>query len=118
MAGPFNISPASKRTITIGGFLSEDDRPAQVDGPPQWELDNDGATLTVAADGMSASVSNVAMAEDAPPRNVRLTIKADANRDPNVQDFITDFVDFVMLAPVGPIAAKISMSVGEEEAAA
>jgi hypothetical protein len=65
---------------------------------------------------MSASVANVDMADDAPPRNVRLTIKADANRDPNVQDFITDFVDFVMIAPAGPVATKMTLAVGEEEA--
>lgn len=115
MAGPFNINPNKKRTITISQFLSAEDEVALVDGPPAHELDNDGATLVVSADGMSATVSNVTLAEDAPPRSVRLTIKADANRDPAVQDYISDFVDFVIIAPAGPVAAKMSLTVGEEE---
>lgn len=114
--GPFEIHPGMKRTLTISGFLSADDRPAQVDGPPTHTSDNPNVQPTVTADGMSHSVANTRTDEDGTPMNVRVTMVADADRDPNVQAPITDFADYILLAPAGPVAAKFSANVSGEEA--
>lgn len=99
----------------IDGFFSADDppRPAVVDGPPRWSLSNAvAATLVVSDDGMDVDVIAIDMVEDAPPQVAVLEMRADANRDPNVQTDIVMVWNVIVTSLPGPVAATAGITFG------
>ena len=129
MADPISMAPTQKSHIHIDGFLAADGvTPATVEADPvsgamvQWELADpvgDSGSLSFAADGMDGFlVANAALPLGDPVRTVTVTGKADANKDPAVQDFITVSQDYVIMpgAKPEPVAASFQVSFGAPEA--
>lgn len=100
----FDIHPLNQRSITVS-YAKADGTPGEIEGAPQWTLtDPSIATLTVAADGMSAVVQHSGGVGE-----VMLEVRADGDLGAGVFPIVVSEV-FSMRAPLGATAGSLGVS--------
>jgi hypothetical protein len=101
---PLDLSITNEQKIQVTlNPVTATGRPAKVDGAPQWSVITGGATLDVAADGLSAFLVS---ADD--PGDTEFLVKADAN----LGDGVEEISDTIRLSVAGANAANLGLVAG------
>lgn len=82
-------------------------KPAQLDGKPTWEVVSGNSTITVADDGLSATLVS---SDD--PGDTQYLVKADANLGEGVEEIS----DTIKLTVAGAMAKNLGLTAGQPEA--
>lgn len=95
--------PAGKQFTAAVAYTKSDGSPGSVEGAPVWELSNvELATLTVAEDGMSATI-----AHNGAVGSVTLTVTADGDLGAGVFPIVLSET-IELMAPEGATAGTIA----------